>query len=247
MSLDSFVGFDQGEGMSEAAFEQFKERMKAASAQIAAIKKEEKKQKKKEDELLKILLKFVKTSQKRDLVLLISRVLEKNIPANFVLAIILLGNEDVQQQVGNFLMLEGTKEALEKVQNAQDNAEKDDKSLIFFKEDETLPLRVKIELDTWLKNLLYQAEEAPQKLLAKAYKIEMIELERESEFDEPKFEEKKSIHTSLIQLVAFVMRDYLEQNSLKEPYEKLKNFAKFALRGILTKTKENYENRNLLN
>lgn len=67
MDLESFIGFDGDEGMSEAAFEKFKERMAKAQAQIAAIKKEEKKQKKKEDELVKILLKFIKTSHKKDL------------------------------------------------------------------------------------------------------------------------------------------------------------------------------------
>ena len=105
MSLESFIGYESGEPMSSAALEKLREQMKAAAAQIAAIKKEEKRRKKKEEELLKILLKFVKTSHKKDLVLLISRVLEQNLPANFVLAIILLGNEEIQTEIGQFLML----------------------------------------------------------------------------------------------------------------------------------------------
>lgn len=65
MDLESFGGFDTGEGMDEAAFEAFKEKMKRTAAQIAAIKKEEKKQKKSEQDLTAILLKFVKTSHKK--------------------------------------------------------------------------------------------------------------------------------------------------------------------------------------
>ncbi|MBD3360793.1 hypothetical protein GF366_03260 [Candidatus Peregrinibacteria bacterium] len=231
MSLESFIGREGDEGMSEAAFEAFKEKMKKAAAQIAAIKKEEGKQKKKEEELLKILLKFVKNSQKKELVLLISRVLEQNIPANFVLAIILLGNEDIQREVGKFLMLESPEEKPE--------AKAGEKDLIFFKqEDESLPLKVRIEIDEWIKSLFFQAEENPQKIIKNAYKTEIIE--------EPEYKEKKILKTPLIQLTTFVIRDFLEQNKISEPYSKLKNFASFILKGILSKTQENLEKRKLI-
>lgn len=231
MALEYFFGADQGEGMSEAAFEVFKEKMKKAAAQIAAIKKEEGKQKKKEEELLKILSKFVKTSQKKDLVLLISRALEQNIPANFILAVILLGNEDIQKEIGSFLMLKG--------------AVSEEKALTFFREDKTLPLKIRIELDNWMKSLLMQALETPQKLLKSTYEFEMIEIEK-SEFGNPKFEEKKRIKPVLIQLAAFVMRDFLEQNKIVESYSKLKEFAEFFLKGILAKTQEALDNRKFL-
>src|SRR3989338_7421407 len=113
MSLESFIGYESGEPMSAASLEKLREKMKAAAAQIAAIKKEEKRRKQKEEELLKILLKFVKTSHKKDLVLLISRVLEQNIPANFILAIILLGNEEIQKEIGQFLLLKGAEQPVD--------------------------------------------------------------------------------------------------------------------------------------
>jgi len=103
--LEEFHGFDQNDKMDAASFEKFKEKMRRAAAQIKAIKREETKRKKKEEELVKILLRFIKTSDKKDLVLLISRTLERNIPANFILAAVLLGNEDVQKEVGEYLML----------------------------------------------------------------------------------------------------------------------------------------------
>ncbi|MDA1061144.1 MAG: hypothetical protein O3B47_05125 [bacterium] len=235
MSLESFIGSEADEGMSSAALEKLREKMKAAAAQIAQIKKEEKKQKKKEDELLKILLKFVKTSHKKDLVLLISRVLEQNIPANFILSIILLGNPEIQQQVGETLMLKAGEH------------EDSEKALIFFgRKDETLPLKLRIEMDNWIKNMLSQAEESPQKLLKTAYKTEMVEIETESEFDDKKYETKKSIKRETIQLMTYVMRDFLEQNKTDEPFDKLHEFAKFILTGILNKTEESLNNRKLL-
>lgn len=252
MPLESFLGFDQGEGMSESAFEAFKEKMKAAAAQIAAIRKEEGKQKKKEEELLKILLKFVKNSSKKELTLLISRVLEQNIPANFILAIILLGNEEILKEVGHFALLTGS-ERSESSHNHSSQAEyqKSDHpqsaALIFFSQnDETMPLKIKIELDNWIKNLLFQAEENPQKLLRNAYDVEMRELQKEWDFEESKYEKIETIKPVIIQLLAFVMRDFLEQNELSQAYEKLYDFARFIFTGILNKTKEGLDDRKML-
>ncbi|MFH1218402.1 MAG: hypothetical protein V1679_01005 [Candidatus Peregrinibacteria bacterium] len=219
MDLESFISAEGGEGMSEAAFEAFKEKMKKAAAQIAQIQKEEKKAKKKEEELLKILLKFIKNSSKKDLVLLISRVLEQNIPANYILAVILLGNEDIQEEIGKYLMLKSAEIS-------------DEKSLAFFGEDESLPLKVKIELDNWIKSMMVQADDNPHKLLKTAY-----------EYDE---DNKKTVCRPLVILTAFIIRDYLEQKKLDESYDKLKNFAEFITEGILNKTQENLDERKSL-
>ncbi len=222
MSLESFLGFEQQGPMSESAFEAFKERMAAAAAQIAAIKKEEGKQKKKEEELVKILLKFIKTSKNKELTLLISRALEQNIPPYFVLTIILLNNKDIQEQTNTLLALKA--------------AESNEKALVFFnRDDETLPLKVRIELDNWLKMLMLRAGEIPEKLIKNAYKVE---------FDEEK--EIKTVKVILIQIIAFVINDFLKQNNINEDYKKTRNFAEFLIKGILTKTEENFKKRKML-
>ncbi|MFA7685498.1 MAG: hypothetical protein WCX95_01720 [Candidatus Gracilibacteria bacterium] len=236
MSLEQFFGFDAGEGMDDKSFELFKEKMRAAAAQIAAIKKEEGKQKKKEDELLKILLDFVKNSQKKELVLLVSRALEQNLPANFILAIILLGNEEIEKEIGNYLLLQSG--AFSEDNSSQDHQEK---ALIFFKEDETMPLKIKIELDIWMKSLLFQAEENPQKLLKTAYDVDMLES------DDGGFLEKKSIKVVLIQLIAHVLKEFLDSKSFPNEYDILLEFAEFTLKGILHKAEEGINSRKLLN
>lgn len=232
MSLESFIGMDSGEPMSAASLEKLQERMAAASAQIKQIKKEEKKAKKKEHDLLNILLKFVKSSHKTELTLLITRAIEINVPANFIITIILLGNKEIQEEVGKVLSLSAPTS--------------DEKALTFFGEDETLPLKVKIELDKWIKDMLAQSEEYPQKMIKTGYKTEFIELEKEYEFDEQKYEEKRSVQPALINLVSFVVSDYLAQQNLPEPSAKTKDFATFILKGILSKTEENLDQRNLL-
>ncbi|MBD3330920.1 hypothetical protein GF354_05330 [Candidatus Peregrinibacteria bacterium] len=219
MSLESFIGFESGEGMSESAFEAFKEKMKTAAAQIAAIKKEEKKQKKKEEDLLKLLLKFIQTSQNKTLTLLIARALEQNIPSNFILAVILLGNIEIQQEIGSFLLPHELK-----VEENNSNTT----ALTFFGEDQTLPLKQRIELDNWLKGIVFQADENPHKLIKHAYFY-------------PKGSKDKKIKKALIELVQYVVEDYIGPQNKK--YE---GFAKFVLKGILKKTEEKLKERNLI-
>ncbi|MBT7736210.1 hypothetical protein HN709_00830 [Candidatus Peregrinibacteria bacterium] len=234
MSLESFIGLDQGEPMSEAAFEKFKEKMARAQAQIAQIKKEEGKQKKKEQDLLKILSHFVRTSHKSDLVLLITRVLEQDIPANFVLAIVVLGNEDIQKAAG--------KEFLLSAPDLDPAAE--EKALIFFsEEDETIPLRVKIEVDNWIKGMMIQAEDRPHKLLKNAYFKDMVELPKENDYDEAEYKEETKLKDIVYILMAYILKDFLRQNNQPEESEKLEEFCEFILTGILNKTQENLDNR----
>lgn len=257
MSLDSFIGMDSGEPMSAASLEKLQERMAAAAAQIAAIQKEEKKHKKKEQDLLAILVKFVKTSHKTELTLLISRVLEQNLPANFILAIILLGNEEIQQQVENFLMLQKpiehvTAEASpinsEATATSVSSISDQERALTFFNhQDDTLPLKIKIELDQWVKSMLLQAEENPHKLLRTAYKTDYIKIEDEEDyFSEKRYEKRVEMQKPLIMLVAYVVGDYMKQKGLPEEQERLIDFAQFILKGILDKTKKSLDNRAFL-
>lgn len=287
MSLESFSGFDSGEGMSEGALEELQQKMKAAAAQIAAIKKEEGKQKKTEDELFKVLLKFINRSDKKELCLLISRALEQNIPANFILAIIILGNEDVQKEIDGYMMLsasagtsrsagtphgnttspadasrsaknsphgntsshEDTSTPADASRSAKNSPHgntpssgntsppedtsppADAKKLIFFdEEDKTLPLKVKVEVDGWIKSMLFQAQQKPQKLLKHSYEVK----------------EEGVIKPILPRLTAFILRDFLEQKKIDENYKKLHDFSIFIIKGILTKIRKGVEKRKFL-
>lgn len=243
MGLEDFIGLEQNGAMDAAAFERFQERVKAAAAHIQAIRKEEKKRKKKEDELIKILLKFIKSSDKKDLVLLISRVLERNVPANFILAIILLGNEEIQREIGEYLSLkpgqQGTPEqaqerAGEQVSPAVEAATMpEERSLVFFQTDQTMPLKVRIEIDKWIRDLIFQASETPQKLLATAYETDQSQAE----------EAKLILNKPLVRLVAHIIFSFLKQNGLEEDIVKMKEFAEFLLNGILNRTKEDLGSR----
>jgi hypothetical protein len=222
MSLENFFGLEGGEPMSESAFEAFKERMQEAWAQIAAIKKEEQKQKQKEDNLLKILLAFVKNSQKQDLTLLISRALEQNVPAGFILAMIMLENDELKPFTNGFIKQDYSTRAL----------------TFFGENDASMPLKAKIAVDAWIKGMMFQAEEYPQKLLKYCYDIE------EKQDDEPA---QKTVKKVLTQLCTFILRDYFERMKIENDFERLREFSEFILKGILEKTEENLRSRTYLN
>ncbi|MBD3156254.1 hypothetical protein GF369_00340 [Candidatus Peregrinibacteria bacterium] len=209
--VESFGGFESGQGVDAASFEKFKERIKAAAAQIKALKKGEQKQRKKEEKLIKILLKFVKTSKKQDIMVLIARLLERNIPAVFILSIVVLGNEEFFDDTeGAKVLFEG-----EKLRD-----ESEGKTLAFFDRDRVLPLKVKIKIDAWMKNVLSQALEHPHRLLKTVY------------------DEDEILILPLLQLVSFVLRDYLEKNDQEPEYERLKEFSDFFLNGVMKEVRQ---------
>ncbi len=219
MSIESFSGFDANEEMSQASFEAFKEKMKRAAAQIAAIKKEEKKQKQKEDELVKLLLKYIKSSHNKQLVLLISRVLEKNIPASFILIMIYLGDDELQAEVEKLNLL------------SPKDPDSNEKNLAFFQEEQTFSLENRLELDRWIKGILNQAGECAPKLLKNAYEY---------------IDDKKITSTVLVDLFVYVMTNYFEKNKINFNQEGIINFAKLVLKNLLDRTEQEHENRKKL-
>ncbi|MFA5947488.1 MAG: hypothetical protein WC806_00750 [Candidatus Gracilibacteria bacterium] len=245
MGLEDFFGLDRGEGMSESAFEAFKEKMKAAATQIAAIKKEEGKQKKKEEDLSKILLKFIKTSQKKELCLLISRCIEQNIPASFILAVILLSNKELLVENANeFLMLKSAMQMSENMAKDSDGEGHDTKSIVFFQKDATMPLKIKIALDAWIKELMSQAEEKGEKMIKSCYDVKY--LKDEDEYGNVNITEEKSVKNAIVFLIAYVIEDFMKQNDEESDFEKIKEFSEFIIKGILEKTAEAMEKMKLL-
>jgi len=90
--FEFFGGGDVAESYDPAAVERFKERIKQNAQFIAALQQQEKKQKGKDDALFQILLKWIKKNQNRGIMLLVAKLIEFNVPAGFILALLLLGN-----------------------------------------------------------------------------------------------------------------------------------------------------------
>lgn len=211
--LEGFFGSGGSENIDPASFEKFKERIKAANAQIKAIKAGEHKQKAKEQKLIKILLLFVKNRQKRDIMLLITRLLELNMPASFILSVVILGNEKIMKDIEKEKIL---KPAISTEDHA--DLEMDTKfSLSIIDSDQTLPLKLKAEIDKWMKNILNQALEHPRRILNLIGDAE------------------GQGRLLLIKLFVLILRDYLKQVSHESDHDKLKNFGEFFINGIVEK------------
>lgn len=216
--LESFSGSDgRNEGMDAAAFERFKEQMAAAAAQLKAIQAGEQKQKKKEDELVKILLKFIQSgSQKRDILLLVTRLLELNIPAAFVVSILLISEEQMQAQLGIKLLPPGGVNLA-----AADSQTLPDR----YMPNQTIPLKIKIAIDAWVQEMVKYALEKPHRVLETALNPEGI------------------IHLPLLQLGILCLEDFLHQNSVETRYEDLKSFMNVMFGGIIKKLQEQVKGR----
>lgn len=219
--LEMLGGEGAREEMSEEEFEQFKEKMRAAAQQLKALQKGEQKQKKKEDQLFKILLKLIRDSSKRDIMLLASRCLEQNIPSVFVLSVLLLGNKEIQQELQISLDVPPREAETGEHEEHREKLAQARREIVSLDEHKQLPLNAKIEIDNWIKNLHEQALTNPHKLLENAR-------EREG-----------GVKLILIQLATFVLRDFLAGEKVEWEYEKLKEFIALVLDRIMVDT-ENF-------
>ncbi len=215
--VESFFGADdRSESMDPAAFERFKERMAAAAAQLKALQKQEQKQKKKEDELVKILLRFIQTGTKRDIMILVSRLLEQNIPAGFIVSVLLISNEDIQRELGVKLLPAG--EIEEEKATALTLPD-------HYMKGEIIPLKIKIAIDAWAHEIVERSQEYAHRVI------------------ETVLDQDGLIKLAALQLGVFCLRDYLEDEGIRIDYDLLKNFVELMLEGILKKVAEEFKNR----
>lgn len=218
--VESFFSADnRSEGMDAASFERFKERMAAAAAQLKALQKQEQKQKKKEDELVKILLHFIQTGSKSDIMILVARLLEQNIPAAFIVSILLINNEDIQHELGvKLLPASAVEEAKAQALTLPDH----------YMKGEVIPLKIKIAIDAWAHEIVERCQEYAHRIL------------------ETVFDHEGLIKLAVIQLAVFCLRDFLEDEGVTLNYELMKDFVQLMLEGILKKVEEEFKNRKLI-
>jgi len=100
MSMDGFNLGEDVDGVSGGAeitseqLEKYRERAKKTAAQARQDRKQEKKKKRQEDVLSHIIIQFLKTPKYSGFFILISKSLAKNIPSDFLLALLSLIHKD---------------------------------------------------------------------------------------------------------------------------------------------------------
>lgn len=212
--FESFGGVSEGqEAYDPASFERFKQRMAAASAQIAALQKQEKRQKKSEDELVRILMKFLQSGQKDEIIQLVSRLLELNVPSGFIVSVLLISNLEMQVETGLHLLGAGVI-----------NTENEDLPEIYVGNN-VMPLKIKIAIIKWTEAIKNKSFDNALKLL-KTIK-----------------DEKGELHHSAVQLATFCLRDFMEEQNAEYEFDQIKSFAKFILMDIIQQTENYLDNQ----
>lgn len=224
--LEFFGGLDTGgESFDAAAFERFKERMKRAAAQLKAQQKTEQKQKKTEDELIKILIKFIKSGKKKDQLILVTRLLEMNVPAGFIVALLVISNREIREELKiNLLPAASEYSTQEGIIKETFSDEQSDLPDLYIG-GEVLPLKIKIAIANWINEITKKINDHPHKVIKTLLDAEGV------------------IQLSAVQLGAFCLRDFLEQNRIPHKYDQLKDFVSFFLSDIIKKTAKDLENR----
>ena len=209
--LESFSFESANQGSTAETFRLFQERMKAAAAQIQAIKAGEQKQKKKEDELAKILSEFIKTHQNdqnfSEFIVHISKLLALNLPAVFILSILLLNFPELQAKT-NILMLTMPEAVQASALDAQTLPD-------LYLQNNQLPPYHKIAIDNWFQTISMTAQDCRTKLLQTA----LIPA--------------KQFHPAIVEFTAFSLSVYLQTSNYPIEYQFIEKFAQFCLTGIL--------------
>lgn len=221
--LEFFNPSEGGESYDPAAFERFKEKIKKNAAFIAAARKSEQKQKQKEDRLAKILLKFIQTNQKSGILMLAAKLLEENIPPSFILAIILLGNEEVQLELKRETQLDAPQ--LEASKSAEQTTATEFSLATRFT-DSSLPLKVKAEIDAWGKGILEAGSAVPFRVLETALTAD------------------GHVKKIVVDCAANVLDDFLAQNNAKEiTFDSCFSFCEFLMQGVMQQLQKQIENQ----
>lgn len=168
MSLEDFFGLDNADGqMSQEAAEKFREQMRKSAAAGKAIAGHHAQQKKKESKLAHIFVKFLQSKGQSDIVFLIVRLLEQNVPGAFILSMLLISDTELEKDLEIDLKEKAQSQLPENMLEQID--------------DETLPSNVKAELNAWgfeiLKSGLMLPNRTLQAVLTPDQKLKSIILD----------------------------------------------------------------------
>jgi|GEM_PF-4423616 hypothetical protein len=213
--LEQFGGAHEGsDGMSEAAMEAFREQMRVSGQQLKAQQKGEQKKKKKEEKLAKIISQFLQKKSKRtDLAFLAAEALALNIPPGFVLAALLLGDEDAQKTAT---------EGLAEEKQSQITLSGNDLSYMMA-EDEAQTARLHAQLIPWVDVMYIQAATDALRLIQQSH------------------DEEGKLYPVMLNLPATVMKYFLQDNGLTIPKQNLETLARIILEKIFVSLQKNID------
>lgn len=208
-SLESFFGLEDSEGAgSEEAAEKFREQMRKSAAAAKAIAAHQSNQKKKEDKLARIFIKFLQNKAKSDIIFLIVRLLEQNVPGAFILAILLLSDQELEKDLEVDL-----KKRSQEIQ-------KENQLLETFESDESVPQSIKAELNAWGEEILKAGLIMPNKTLDAVLTPD------------------QKLKSLVLDLIEYSLLEYFDRHTMSFNEDKIKQFALISIQSVLIKLRE---------
>ena len=186
------------EQLSDAAKKQF-----AGTAQaIKKIRKEERRSKKRDDQVAQAIIQFLKDEKYSHLFVLISRLVARDCPSIFILAILSLIHEGSRQHVEDFLT-ENEKEFVSHVDDSQ-----------ALTTTGQLDADMNKEIAQWIIRMQLVLSVNPEQTLLRL----MID--------------EKNIDGTVLQLTTFVMKDFFDQHNRSAEFEKLQPLTASILQTV---------------
>lgn len=197
---------DEGAGGApEQLSDDAKARFAAAGAAMAQIRREEKKSKKKDDQVVQVIMKFLQDKGNAHLFTLISRLVARDCPSIFILAIISLIDENSLQVVEEYLKELTQKDAHETVDANM--------SLTNTTEMDAQTNRALID---WITRLQMVLAQSPQTILVKL----MID--------------EKNIDGTVLQITTFVLQKFFASRQKSTEFEKLQPLTASILQTVFS-------------
>ena len=195
---------DEGQGgVSEELSEDAKARFAASGAAMTQARKEEKKSTKKDDKVVQVIMKFLQDQKNSHLFTLISRLVARDCPSIFILAIISLIDEESMSEVAGYL-----KELTEK-----DAHQVVDESMALTKGGE-IDAETNRALIDWITRMQMVLSQSPEQILTKL----MID--------------EKNIDGTVLQLTTFVLQRFFESRKKSAEFEKLQPLTASILQTV---------------
>lgn len=195
---------DEGQGgVSEGLSEDAKAQFAAAGAAMAQIRKEEKKSKKKDDRVAQVIMKFLQNQNDAHLFTLISRLVARDCPSIFILAIISIIDEESLSVVEQYLKETMDKDAHEAVDDSM--------ALV---NSESIDAETNRILIDWITRMQMVLAVEPEKILLKL----MID--------------EKNLDGSVLQLATFVLQRYFASRKKNAAFEKLQPLTASILQTV---------------
>lgn len=201
---ESFAPGEESSGVSEAAREQAAQRFAASQQAAAQQQKDEKKAKKRDDGVAQIILQFLNDAQKTNLATLIARLVARDCPSPFILAVLSLINDKCAETVEEYL----------KERNIDLSGATIDRSMI--PSHTALTVEANERMAKWMMRMDVTLQMTPDAILNAL------------------IVDDRNIDGTILQLTSFVLQTFLEEHDRKPEFEQIQQLSAGILQSLFT-------------